>query len=75
MNTFGWTTFSSKAYLILKFLSRKPNRDKFIITKSPPEQYSSCKIKTKEIGEKKSLNENENAIEVFDDILGSTNSK
>ena len=69
-------SFSSKTYLMLKILSRTPDRDIYIITKSPPEQYSNSKIKNKEIGEElKPLNEYENAIIVFDDILGSSNSK
>ena len=53
-----------------------PNRDIHTITKSPPEQYSNSKIKVKEIGKEiKPLNEYENAIIVFDDILGSSNSR
>ena len=44
-------------------------------TKSPPEKFSNSKIKINEIGEKKILNEYENAIIVFDDILGSSNSR
>ena len=44
--------------LMLKILSRIPDRDFYIITNSPPEQYSNCKSKMKEIGEKiKPLNE------------------
>ena len=59
-----------------KTLSRIPDRDFYIITKSPPEQYTSSKIKIKEIGDEiKSLNEYENGIIVFDDILGSSNSR
>ena len=55
---------------------RIPNRDIYIITKSPPEQYSNSKIKIKEIcDEIKPLFEYENGITVFDDILGSSNSK
>ena len=47
-----------------------------MITKSPAEQYSNSKIKNKEKGEKiKSLNEYENDVIVFDDILGSSNSR
>ena len=47
-----------------------------MITKSPPEQYSSSKIKIKEIGEEiKPLKEYEKAIIVFADNLGSTNSR
>ena len=40
-------SFLGKRYLMLKFLSRIPNQDIYIITKSPPEQYSNSKIKTK----------------------------
>ena len=59
---------------MLKLLSRVPDRDAYIITKSPPpEQYS--KIKIKEIGEIKPLYEYENAIIVFDKFLGSSNSR
>ena len=59
---------------MLKFLSRIPDRDIYIITKSPPEQYCDTKTKIKEIVEGiKPLNEYENAIIVFDDILGSSN--
>ena len=47
-----------------------------MITKSPPEQYSNSKIKMKEISDEiKPLNEYENGIIVFDDILGSSNSR
>ena len=61
---------------MLKTLSRIPNRDIYIITKSPPEQYSNSKIKIKEISDEiKPLNEYENGIIVFDDILGSSNSR
>ena len=61
---------------MLKILSRVPNRDIHIITKPPPEQYSNSKIKTKEISDEiKPLNEKENAMIVFDDILGSPNSR
>ena len=40
-------SFSGKTYLMLKILSRMPNRDIYIITKSPPEQYTNSKIKIK----------------------------
>ena len=61
---------------MLKILSRIPNRDIYIITKSPPEQYTNSKIKIKEIGDEiKPLNEYENGIIVLDDILGSSNSR
>ena len=60
---------------MLNILSRIPNRDIYIITKSPPQQYTT-KIKIKEISnEIKPLNEYENSIIVFDDILGSSNSR
>ena len=46
-----------------------------MFTKSPPEKYSSFKIKKKEYGvEIKPLNDYKKAIIVFDDILGSSNS-
>ena len=44
-------SFSGKTQLMLKILSRIPNRDIYIITKSPPEQYSNSKIKIKEISD------------------------
>ena len=69
-------SFSGKTFLMLKILSRIPVRDIYIIIKSPPEQYSSSEIKTKEISdETKPLSENENSIIVFDDISGSSNSR
>ena len=61
---------------MLKILSRLPDQDIYIITKSPPKQYTKSKIKIKEIGDEiKPLNEYENGIIVFDDILGSSNSR
>ena len=69
-------SFSGKTYLMLKILSRISDRDIYIITKSSPEQYTNSKIKIKEISDEiKPLNEYENGIIVFDDILGSSNSK
>ena len=69
-------SFSGKTYLMLKILSRVPNRDIYIITKSPSEQHTNSKIKIKEITDEiKPLNEYENGIIVFDDILGSSNSR
>ena len=69
-------SFSGKTYLMLKILSRISDRDIYIITKSPPEQYTNSKIKIKEINDEiKPLNEYENGIIVFDDILGSSNSR
>ena len=41
-------SFSGKTYLMLRTLSRIPDRDIYIITKSPPEQYINSKIKIKE---------------------------
>ena len=59
---------------MLQILSRISNRDIYIITKSPLEQYTNSKIKTKEISDEiKPLNEYKNGIIVFDDILGSSN--
>ena len=69
-------SFSGKKYLMLKILSRISDRDIYIITKSPPEQCSNPKIKLKEISDEiKPLNEYENGIIVFEDILGSSNSR
>ena len=70
-------SFLGKRYLMLKILSRgAPERNIYIITKSTPEQYSNSKIKIKEISDKiKPLNEYENAVIVFDDVVGSSNSK
>ena len=65
-----------KTYLTLKILSRIIDQDIYIITKLPPEQYSSSKIITKQIGEEnKPLNEYKSANIVFDDNLCSSNSK
>ena len=61
---------------MLKVLSRISDRDIYIITKSPPEQYTNSKIKIKEKNDEiKPLNEYENGIIVFDDVLGSSNSR
>ena len=69
-------SFSGKTYLMLKILSRISDRDIYIITKSPPEQYSNSDIEIREISDEiKPLNEYENAIIVFDDVLGSSNSR
>ena len=69
-------SFSGKTYLILKILTWIADRDIYIITKSPPEQYSNLKFGIKEIGEdRKPINLYENAIIVFDDTIGSSNSK
>ena len=69
-------SFSGKTLLMIKILSRISDRDIYIITKSPPEQYTNSKIKIKEISDEiKPLNEYENGIIVFDDILGSSNSR
>ena len=69
-------SFSGKTYLMLQILSRISDRDIYIITKSPPEQYTNSKIKIKEINDEiKPLSEYENGTIVFDDILGSSNSR
>ena len=61
---------------MLKILSRISDRDIYIITKSPPEQYSNSKIKIKKINDEiKPLSKYENGIIVFVDILGSSNSR
>ena len=70
------SSFAVKTYLMLKVLSRLIDRDIYIINKSPPEQYTNSKIKIKEITDEiNHLNEYENGIIVFDDILGSSNSR
>ena len=38
-------SFSGKTYLILKIQTRISDRDIYVITKSPPEQYTNSKIK------------------------------
>ena len=69
-------SFSGKFYFMLKTLSRIADRGIYIITKSPPEHYTNSKIKIKEITDEiKPLNEYENGIVVFDDILVSSNSR
>ena len=69
-------SFSSKTLFMLKILSRIPDRDVYKITKSPPEQHSNSKLKTKERREEiKPLNEYEKAIIVFDDVLWSSSSR
>ena len=61
---------------MFKILSRISDRDIYIITKSPAEQYTNSEIKIKEISDEiKPLNEYENGIIVFDDVLGSSNSR
>ena len=69
-------SFSGKTYLMLKILSRISDKDIYIITKSPPEQYTNSKIKIKKISDEiKPLYEYENGIIVFNDVLGSSNSR
>ena len=70
-------SFSGKTYNMLKILSRKPpERNIYIITKSPHEQCSNSKIKIKEISDEiKPPNEYENAAIIFEDVLGSSISK
>ena len=69
-------SFSGKTYLMLKTLSRIPDRDFYIITKSPSEQYTNSKIKIKEKSDEiQPLNEYENGVILFDDILGSSHSR
>ena len=52
------------------------DRDIYIITKSPPEQYTNSKIKIKELSDEiKPLSEYENGIIAFADMLGSSDSR
>ena len=68
--------FSGKTYPTLKSLSRTSSPDFQIIRNSPPEQYSNSEMKNRETGEEiKPLNEDENAITVFDVLLGSSTSR
>ena len=68
-------SFLGKTDLMLKILSQMIDRDIYIITKSPPEQYTNSKIKIKELSDEiKPLSEYENGIIAFDDILGSSDS-
>ena len=60
---------------MLKILSRLPDRDIYIITKSPPKEFSNSKVKITKIEELKPLNEYEDADIVFDDFLGRSSSK
>ena len=69
--------FSGKTYLMLEILSRiTPERDIYIIKKSPSEQSFISKIKIKEVMEEiKPLTEYKNATKVFDDKPGSSFSR
>ena len=69
-------TFSGKTYLMLKFLSRIADRDIYIITKSPPEQYTNFKIKIKEISDEiKPLKRRRKWYKRFDEVLSSSKSR
>ena len=62
--------------LLLRFFSRLTDRDVYIFTKLTPEQYSKSQIKLKEVREEmKPLIAYENAVIVFDVILGTTTSE
>ena len=68
---FVGTLFSGKTHSLLEILSRKTDRDIYIFTKSPPGHYSNCKVKIEKIGEEiQILSDYQNAIKVFDDVLG-----
>ena len=70
-----WLDLMGKTTLMLKIFSRISERGVYIITKSPPELYSTSKIKITEIGkEEKHVREYEKAIKVFADNSGSRNS-
>ena len=64
-------SFSGKTHLILKMLSRIPNRDFYKLTNSPPEEY----INQNQGHWLGALNEYEEAIIVFFDFLTSSNSQ
>ena len=69
-------SFSSKTCLMLKFPSRMPDQEFYIVAQSPLEEYANSKIKIKKLREKiRPLNEYENHIKVFDDILSTSKSK
>ena len=69
-------SFSGKTFLMLKILSQMPDRGIYIFTNTPPEPYSNFKINIEEIGGNiKPLSEYESAIIVFDNFLGSSNSR
>ena len=71
-----WPCFSGKSCLGLKIFWWKPDWDTYISIKFPPEQFLNSKNKIKEIGEEiRPLNELENAIIVFDDVLVSSKSR
>ena len=58
---------------MFKIHSQIPNRDIYIITKSPFEQFSNSKIKIKETAEEtKTLTENTTSIIGLDEILGTS---
>ena len=68
------TSFSGKSYLMLRFFSRITDPDIQKFTESSPEQVFDFKFKMEETGgEIKSLNEYENSVLNFDDILVSSN--
>ena len=68
--------FSGETYFMLKILSRVPVRDIHMITKSPPGQYPNSRSKIEEFSEEfKPLNEDENAILVFDVFLSTSENK
>ena len=67
-------SFSGETDFKLKILSRMLDRHIYLITQSPPEQYSHSKIKNNQKGEEiKSLTEYENAFKDFGDVLGTSN--
>ena len=68
--------FSGKTHLMLRILTRIPNTVIYSITKSPAEQNFKSEIKNKENGEEiRPLNDYEKIIIIFDEILGTSNSK
>ena len=68
--------FPGITHFVLNFIPRKPNREIYKITKSPPELFFNSKIKINEVREEiKPLNACESSVKVFDDVLGWSNWK
>ena len=65
-----------KTLLMLKLPIRTPEQVVYIITKSPPEQYSNSSTKIEKVTDEiEHLNKYENGVGVFDYILASSKGK